>query len=166
MLHEVARTHRIGSSGGFEFSNGVELMVPGEDDAFLRDSLPVDLGFLDFEVNESAEDVHEAVPLPDLLPQIPGSVSTGVIWISRSVVVPPVERQERGALPVEPRRHEHEVGIDGEMDERPFLELEEGMPGISSAVLGDRVLNGLVRKGVLQFGRGYRDAVHEQHEVD
>ena len=70
-------------------------------------------------------------------------------------------------VPGELRRHEHQVGIDGEVDQRPLLELEDRVVGVAVVlVLPDGVLHVLAGHRVLQLGGDDRDAVQAQGQVE
>jgi hypothetical protein len=78
-----------------------------------------------------------------------------------------VEGQPLRVLAFQPRRHEHQVRIDREVDERALLEPEEGQARVAvGLVLALGVADRLPRHGVLQLQGGDGDAVDGQHDVD
>jgi hypothetical protein len=57
-------------------------VVPREDDVLFGDGLAVYLLLLDREVSEPPQDVEEGVPAPDVLPEVTGAVSAGVVGVA------------------------------------------------------------------------------------
>ena len=70
-------------------------------------------------------------------------------------------------LAAESGGHVHFVRIDGEVHERPFLELKDGVLGISVVlVLVHCMAPVLRREGILQFCRDNRNTVDAQNQID
>ena len=160
VLHQVVVPGALLASGGGEGEHGVPLVEPGEDHRCRR--LRPLRGRLD--VHEPVEEVEPGVALPHPLPQVGGAVPVGVRRVPAAEVVAPVEGQEAGRLARQPGRHRHPLGVDREVDDRPPQERVRGVA--IAAVLLDRLVDALPGDGVLQLGRGHRDAVDEQAQVD
>ena len=171
VLHEVLLAGAVRASVRLHRPDRVPLVETGEDD---RAGLLGRLGLLPrrvlLDVDEPGEDIEPRVALPHLLPQVGRCVSiaagrrvAGAATLTGTAGAL-VERQEPGGLAVEPGRHHHRVGIDGEVDDCPP---QHWIGGVAiGAVLRHGVLDGLARERILQLRRGHRDAVHHQHEVE
>ena len=116
-------------------------------------------------MDEPAEDVQPGVPRPDLLPEVAGPVAGRVGRVALAAGVAAIERQEACLQTVESSRHLDQLGIDGEVHERPPAEGDVRRVALGSVlVLG--VLDGLMRERVLQLGCRDRDAVDEEAQVE
>ena len=171
VLDEVVPPRPVFAGAGLQPANRVPLVESREDQQRVPQGGLAPLPRLGrLEVDEPVEDVQPGLPLPHLLPQVGGRVAFGVGGIPLAArrgvrVAAPVERQEPRGPALQLRRHHHQVRIDGEVDERPAA--EKGILRIAvGAVLGHGVVDGLVREGVLQLGRGDGQSIDEQHEVD
>jgi len=120
------------------------------------------------EVDVAREDIEQAVARKHLLPEIGRAVVTVHAGrISGTVVVPLVERQPVRRLAVELGRHEDEIGIDSEVDERTLLEAEQRKPRVAVVlVLALGVLDVLAGHRVLEFRGDDRNAIDGEHDVD
>ena len=74
--------------------------------------------FFLLEMNEPRQYVEEAIPLQHLLPQITRTVSLtrGVRRVSRTTLVPPIERQEVGCRSRQTCCHRHRLGVHSEAE--------------------------------------------------
>ena len=140
-------------------------MVAGEDDRAALQLRRVGRPLPRHDVDEAAQEVQPGVPRPDLLPQVAGPVPGRVGGVALPAGVTTVEGQEARLQPLEPGRHLDEVGVHGEVDERPPPEGHVGGVAVL-AVLVLGMLDGLVGERVLQLRRRDRDAVDEEAEVE
>ena len=128
---------------------------------------PSDFLLDDLQVHEPGEDVEQAVALPDLLPQVGGLVAASGCPGCPRQPSPLLKGRKSVLFPGEAGGHVHQVGIDGEVDQRPLLELEEQVVGVAVVlVLPDGVVHILAGQGVLQFGGDDRDAIQTQSQVE
>ncbi len=167
MLDEVALAGPLLARVGHEPSHGVELVVAGEDQAPAA-GLPPRLVLLLDLVDEVLDQVQDAVPSPDPVPQV-GRRIPGLRRRHRGVPgtaeLPLVEGEKAGLRPLEAGRHVHQVRVHSEVGQAP-AESEERLPRVPvEPVLPDRILDGLPGEGVLQLGGEDRDAVEEDREV-
>ena len=178
VLDEVVLASPPAAHVGDELAHHVELVVAGEDDFALPDFLDLPVGLPDVLLllrvaDELLEDVEEAVPLQDVLPDIAGDV-VGVPLhggIALAAVAPRavgalVERQEVRLLAVQLRGHgaviqvhRHE-NLDAVAEAEAFLtRVAVGLP------LDDAVADVLSAKLVLEFDGHDGYAVDGQHHV-
>ena len=62
--------------------------------------LAAELLLLDLQVDEPGQDVQQAVPLPDLFPEVGGLVAAGVLRVARAAVpLPRLKGRKRVLLP-------------------------------------------------------------------
>ena len=120
-------------------------------------------------VDEPADQVEDAVARPDPLPEVVGGVARPGRrhrGVARATVATPVERQKAGLLPGELRRHEDQLGVDGEVRQAAAIG-QERLPRVALVlVLPDRVLDVLARERVLQLGGEDREPVEKEREVE
>ena len=113
------------------------------------------------------QDVEEALPLQHLFPQVGGLVAAGIVGIAGAACRALVEGQKARVPPRQARGHVDLVRIDGEVDQRPLLELEDQVRGVAIVlVLGHGVPPGLAGHGILELHGGHRDAVQAQDHVE
>ena len=125
VLNQVVVARALRPRIGFEFAHHVKLMIARKDQRFALHLLAVLNALDDLQMQEARQDVHEAVARPDLLPQVGRFVAAWIIGIARARAVTQVEGQEVRGPARQLRRHRHFIGIDGEVDERAFLELKD-----------------------------------------
>ena len=108
VLDQVALAGAVVSRVAHQAAHAVELLVAGEDQEPLTGLAPSIVLRLDF-VDELANQVEDAVPCPDPLPQVIGRKT----WtgrrdrgIPRTAVAPLVEGQKPSSWPGELGRHE------------------------------------------------------------
>src|SRR5208283_1864422 len=97
------------------------------------------------------QDFEPALPLPDLLPEVGGTVSAvRVHGVASPSVIAQIERQKHGVCSLQPRRHVNFVVAHGEMDQRPAGKGEKRLSGLAlwlrmaiEAILVDRVADAL-----------------------
>jgi hypothetical protein len=166
VLDQVAPARTLGAGGVGEPAHGVELVEAWEEQDLLGLLLPVHPPLLALEVHVAAEDVEEAVPLPDLFPQIAAPVAARVLRVASPAVTAPVEREEEGALPRQSRGHEDQLRVHREVHQRALGEAEDRVPGVAPLELGDGVPDVLAGQLVLELHRGDRQTVQEEHQVD
>ena len=160
MLHQIRVTGAFAPCRVLELAHGVPLVESGEDH---RRRLLRSFGG-GFNVDESGEDVEPGVFLPHRLPQVGAAMPFRVGRVPGTESVTPVEGQEDGLFPVEAGGHEHLLGVDGEMDQRPAQ--RQVLRVTVGSVLGLGVIDRLAGEVVLHLGGGHRDAVDEQAEID
>ena len=120
-------------------------------------------------MDELADEVEDAVPRPDPLPEVVRRVAGAGRRdgrVSRAAEAPPVERQEPGLRAEELGGHEHLVRIHGEVGEAPRVGEERLARVPVGPVLVDRVLDVLAGERVLEFSREDGDAVQEEGEIN
>jgi hypothetical protein len=171
VLNQVVLAHALGHRGGDELPHHVQLVVAREHHGLGLDGLdlPV-LGDLPLvlhgQVHEAPEDVEEAVPLPDALPQVRHAIALRVGRVALAVAVALVERQEERLRPAQPRGHEDLVGSTAKCTSAPRLNLSSGKRVVAvELVLPLGVLHRLARGGRLDLHRGHRQPVQQQHQV-
>ena len=116
-------------------------------------------------MEETSEKVKPAIPFPDLFPEVVSAVAVGVFGVARAVAIALVERQEPRLRAFQAGGHIAFIGIDGEMNQRAFLECEEEFAVVAVAVLLNGDANGLAGEGVLEFGCGDGEAVQAEQEI-
>ena len=168
VLDQVALAGAVVARVAHEPAHAVELLVAREDQEVLAGLAPALVLRLHL-VDELADQVEDAVPGPDLFPQVVGREARpggrdG--WIPRAAEAPPVEGQEAGPGPGEPSGHEHQLRVYGEVGEAAPVGEERLARVAVGPVLPDRVLDILAVERALEFGREDRDAVQEQREVE
>jgi len=165
MLDEVALAGPFLAGDRLQPADGVPLVIAREDRRAVAKLGGVRRAVAGCDVDEAAEEVQPRVACPHLLPQVARAVAGRVGRVALAAGIAAVERQEASLWPGQASRHLDELGIDGEVHERPPAEGDVGRVTIGPVlVLG--VLDGLVCERVLQFGGGNRDAVDEEAEVD
>ena len=142
-------------------------MIAGEDHRLLADLLAPDLLFFDLQMDESGQDVEPRIPLPDFFPEVRRLVAVGIGRIPGPRSSPRLNGRKKVLLPSSSVVIQTSSGIDGEVDECPLLELEDLVPRIAIGhVLVPGVNDGLAGERVFQFGRGHRNAVQAQHQIE
>ena len=169
VFHQIVVPRFFAARGVHQQPNRLELVVAREDHRLDLDPVPVFVALLvHLQVNESGQKVEEALPLKHLLPQVRRSVSPPlrVRRVPASAVATPVEWKKAGRLTGEAGRHEHRLGVHGEVHEGAALELEDGFAGVAIVlVLPARLFDALASERILQFQRGDRNAVEAQCDV-
>ena len=167
VLDQVALAGAVVSCVAHKAAHTVELLVARKDQVAPAGLAPAVVLRLDL-VDELADEVEQAVPGPDLLPQVIGwEARTGGWdrWIPRAPEAPPVEGQESGGGPCQPGGHEHQFRVHGEVGQAAPVG-EERLPGVAVVpVLLDGVLHVLAVERILELGREDGDAVQEDCEV-
>ena len=167
MLHEVPGTRSVGEHGRLQLACHIELMKTRKDDG-LDLLLVVTLGD-----EVPAQDLEPAIARPHLLPEVRRAVAAcGIHWIAGGPVVALIEGQERGSRTGQPGDHVDFAIAHGEVHHRTARKRQQRLGGLAlgirhavKAILIDRVVDALCEVG-LEFRRGHRNAVQEQHEVD
>ncbi len=148
---------------GHELPHAIKLVVAGEDHRLPHYLFAAELLLLNLEMDEPRQDVQKTVPLQNFFPQVGGLIAVGILRVARATSAALVKGQEVGTAARQAGGHIDLVGIDGEMDQRALLELEDQVGWIAVVlVLRDRIAPGLGRHGVLEFHRGDRDSVQAQ----
>lgn len=145
-------------------------MIAREDESFFFEFASVFvLFFVDLEMDESGDQIKEAVTLEDFFPEVGGAIIVAVRigWVSGSALVALVEGEEAGGGSGKAGGHPDKLGIDGEVGEGAAFEFKEGFAGISIvAILSFGVFGGLSGEGIFEFEGDDRDAVEAEGEVD
>ena len=170
MLDEIVVADALAPGRVHQRAHRLQLVVAREDHRFLLHlaALVVAL-LLDLEVDEPRQQVEEAVPLQDLLPQIGRTIRAPrrVRRVPGAAVAPLVEGQEVRRRPCQPCSHEHRFGVDREMHQCPTLELEDRLAWIAVLhVLLARLCHRLPGERVLQLQRGDGDAVQAEGDIE
>ena len=177
MLHEIVAPRTMRADIGDHLPHDIKLVEAREDDAALGDgrflAIPYDLFLLLLAAHEFLQDVEQAVLLQHVLPHIGRDVVAVLsLRVARTAVLPcPVRalivRQEKGAPPVELRRHGCLIEVDGEECKNTVIQLESRLARVAVIhPLRLRVVDGLPRELVLQLDGDDRDAVDGEHHVD
>ena len=176
MLDQIVPPGTVRRHIGQQFPHHVQLMVAGEDQRLLSDGLhgavwePLFL-LLHLQMDELLKDIHHAIPLKDLLPEIGRGVAVRIWRIALAAVLSGpvgalVEGQEVCILPGKPGGHPDLGVIHAEIAQDALVELEAKLPWVTvihPLPLG--VLHGLPRVLVFQLKGENRDAVDGQHHV-
>ena len=167
VLHQVVVPNALDTRICNQFPHRVELVVSGEDHGFLLDLLVTDLLFFNLKVDEPGQDIEKAIALPDLFPQVMGLISAGILGIACAGAIAQIEGQEVRGFPCEPCGHVDLIRVYGKMHEGPLLELEDQVIRVAVVLI---LVYGtppcLAGHGVLEFGRGDRNAVQAQNKVE
>ncbi|OPY10151.1 MAG: hypothetical protein A4E68_00025 [Syntrophaceae bacterium PtaB.Bin095] len=167
VLDEIIGSGFLHAGVGHELPHAVELVVARKDHRLPFHFFAAELLFLDLEMDEPRQDVEEAVPFEDLFPEIGGFVTSWILRVACSASAAPVEGQKIGAAAGKPRGHVNLVGVQGEVDQRAPLELEDRIRRVAVIlVLCDRMPPGLGGHGVFEFQRRYGDAVQGQGDIE
>ena len=156
MLDQIRLTSTVLASVVNEAEHRIPLVVAGEQ----RDPLAVLVGG---RIHEPGQQIEPGIPLPHVIAQVTGPVAVPR-RVACPVTVAAVERQKPGGVSGQLGSHQHLLGIDREMHDGPTQQRILRVP--VAAVLLDRIVRGLVGQVGLQLGRGDRNAVHEQPEID
>ena len=152
-------------------------MITGKDHRLLGD-FPPDSGivvlnlFLGLKEDEVVDEIHEAVTVQNLPPQIGGPVSVGIGWIAGAAVdiagiAAAIERQEKCFCSIELGGHVDLFGVDGKMYDSAFLEEEQRSMRISvSLILVDGIAPGLAGRGIFEFQRHQGNTVQREQHID
>ena len=120
-------------------------------------------------MNEAREDIQQAVAFEHVFPKVGRAIASAcrIGRIARGAIVAFVEREEVRRRAGETGRHEHGLGIDGEVNQRTPLELEDRLARVSvTLVLPSCVLGPLAGERVFQFEGDYRNAVQAQRDIE
>ena len=138
-------------------------MIAREDESFFFEFASVFvLFFVDLEMDESGDQIKEAVTLEDFFPEVGGAIIVAVRigWVSGSALVALVEGEEAGGGSGKAGGHPDKLGIDGEVGEGAAFEFKDGFAGISIvAILSFGVFGGLSGEGIFEFEGEVDDAV-------
>ena len=167
VLDQVSLTGAVVARVAHEPTDAVELLVAREDQEALAGAAPAVVLLLDL-VDELPDQVEDAVPSPDPLPEVVRRVA----WlggrdrrIPGAAEAPAVERQEPSLGAEELGRHEHLVRVHREVGEATPV-VEERFARVSVIlVLPDRVRDILPGERVLELGGEDGDAVQEERQV-
>ena len=168
VLDQVALAGAVVARVAHEPAHAVELLVAGEDQEAPAGLAPAIVLYLHL-VDELTNEVEDAVPGPDPLPQVvggearPGGRDRRVPGAAEASLI---ERQEAGLRPGERRRHEHLLRVHGEVGEAARVPEERLARVAVVAVLPDSILDVLAVERALELGREDGNAVQEEHEVE
>ena len=176
MLDQIVVPDTVRRHIGQQLPHHVQLMVAGKNQRLLSDSLhgaiwePLFL-LLHLQMDELLQDIHHAVSLKDLLPEVGRGVAVRIWRIALAAVLSGpigalVEGQEVCILPGQLGGHPDLGVIHAEIAQNALVELETELPWVTvihPLPLG--VLHGLPRVLVFQLKGENRDAVDGQHHV-
>lgn len=170
MFDEVVVAHALASRGLHELPHGLKLVVAGENHRRRLDlsALLVPL-LVNLQMDESGEQVEQAVSLEHLFPQGGGAIrQPGRIgWVPRATVAALVEWKEVCCGAGEAGGHQHQLGVCREVNQCSPLELENQVAwGAILFVLPAGILDPLARERVLQFHGGDGDAIQAQRHIE
>ena len=163
MLDQVTAANAVLLSVSQDLPYGDQLVVAGKD---LLPSLLLGLRvFLFNDLGIVFQNIGQPILGKDFLPEVIRGQAMRVWWISRSVVVPLVEREEPGALALELGAHADFMVVHREMDGAP-AELEQQFFRITvELVLLHGIQDGLFGELVLEFEGGEGQAVDEHCQI-
>ena len=170
MLDEVVVPHAVAACRVHQHAHRFELVVAGEDHGLRLDlAAPIVALLVDLQVDEAREEIEQAVTLQHLFPQVRRAVGPAlrigrVPGCSGATLVEgeKVRRRARQA-----GRHEHRLGVHGEVHQRTALEFEDRLARVAVLlVLPACVLDPLVRERILQLQRGHGNAVQAQRDIE
>jgi len=119
VLDQVFMSGSFGKHRCQQLAGGVQLLIAGEDHTG-------DLLLFVTSGNQiAADDLQPALPLPDLLPQVGGTMATLVSRVARRTVIPLVEGKENCGRPLQPGGHPDFRIADRKMDQRPTGEVKQ-----------------------------------------
>ena len=176
MLNQVVVARAVFGNMGHHLPHRVKLVIARKYQAFLFDDLfravGLELLFLrDLQMDELLQDIHHAVLLENILPEIGRRIPFRIGGISLAAVpsraaAALVERQKNGVLACKLRGHPHFRVIHGKAAQNPFVELEAGLAGIAVVhPLRLGVIHGLAGVLVLQLKGENGDAVQDKHHI-
>ncbi len=168
MLHQVPVPRPLHPRRLDQPGHSPPLVIPREQH-LLRLRLLARVGIhidLDLQVHERPQQLQPGVALQDLLPEVRRRRTVRIHRVPRSLVRTLIERQEPRLRPSELRRHPHLGVRHHEMHQRPLREPEQRLTCRRPVepVLVHRVPDRLCEVR-LQLDCRYRDAVHEQHQI-
>ena len=132
MFHEVVVPHALAAGRIHQGAHGLQLVVAREDHGLrLHLAAPVITLRVDLQMDESGEEVEQAVALQHLLPQVGRAVVAArrVRRVSGCSVATSVEGEETRGRARETGGHEDGIGVHGEVHQRAALELEDRLAG-------------------------------------
>lgn len=160
MLDEIAVPRAVLPHIGHQFAHHVQLVIPWKNQSFVI-----------FQAHELLQDVHHAVFLEHLFPEVGGGVAVRVWWVACAAVptCPSralVEGQKAGVFARKPGGHPYLGQVYAEIAEDALVELEAHLPRVAVVLpllLG--VLHGLPGVLILQLKGKHRNAVDGQHHI-
>ena len=170
MFDEVVVPHALAAGGVHQHAHRLELVVAGEDHGLRLDLAALIVAFLvDLQVDETGEEVEQAVALQHLFPQVCRSVGPAR-WIGRVSGCSGgtlVEGKKARGRARQTGGHKHGLGVHGKVHQRAVLEFEDRLVRVAILpILPARILDPLARERVLQFHRSHRDAVQAQRHIE
>ena len=160
VLNQIVVAGAVSAHVGQELAHHVQLMVAREDQLFIFRGM-----------NELLQNVHHAVLLEDLLPQVGGGIAVRISGVALAAVVARavgalVEGQEEGVLSGQLRGHPDFQQINAEVAQNALVELETDLPWVAVVhPLAFGVVHGLAGVLVFQLEGEHRDTVDGQHHV-
>src|SRR3990172_12783007 len=166
MLNKIVVTRSFVSRIYHHLTDRIKLVIARKDHSFFPDSLIAKSLFLNLNMDEPCQYIQKAVTLKCFFPEISGLIATRIIRVPCAACVAFVKRQEAGTLAVQTGGHVNFIRINGKMDQRAFLELENQIPGVTiMLILIDSASPRLACHRVLEFDRDKRYAVYAQDHI-
>ena len=159
MLNQIVVANTICFDIADQLANNVHLVVSGENQSVA------------LQADELLDNVHHAVCLENLLPQIVGGISIGISWVALATIVTGsvaalVERQEICMFASQFGGHPCLIQINAEVCKNALVELKAYLAGIAIRLpLVFRVLNALTGELVLQLKCKHRDTIDRKNHI-
>ena len=171
VLNQIVTARTMGLRVGDQGTHRVQLMIAREDHrlpAYRAHALiGLDLLLLHLQVHEALQDLQQAIGLQHLIPEVMSLPVTLHRSITGPMLIPPVEGQETGLLPMKMSCHPHLIRVHGEVDQRTLFEGKEQISPIPVyLVLMHCIRYTLTGERILELGGNYRDTVNGQRHID
>lgn len=172
VLDEIVPACTVGCHIRDQLAHHVQLVIAGEDDPLSGEGLLRSVGqqqllLRHLQMDKLLQNVHHAVLLEHLLPQVRRGVALGIRRVPLAAVVAAlVEGHKEGVLAPKLRGHPHIRMVYGEVAQDTLVEPDAEFPGVPVVhPLPHRVVCGLAGVLVFQLQGEHGDAVDRQHHV-
>ncbi len=157
MFYKVIVTWTMSTCVCCNLAYYIELMESGKNHAFFFEGLAIYLIFVHLQMQEPADYVKPAIPLPYIFPEIRCPVSIGIDWIALTPIAAKIKGHVTCLFTFEFCGHVGFIGINCKVYQRSLFELEQKLIFVSvkhELLLG--IVNTLTCELVLQFYRSHR----------
>src|SRR3989337_3067092 len=131
MLNKIVVTRSFVPRIHHHLSDRIKLVISRKDHSFFLDSLIAKFLFLNLNRDEPCQGIQKAVTLKRFFPEVSGLIATRIIRVACTACVAFVKRQEAGTLAVQSGGHINLIRINGKMNQRTFLQLENQIPWVT-----------------------------------